>query len=202
MTQHCSDNKADRDIGEYWERQFCTMAAGYGLMFTPLQWNKTSSAVAAQRTPHGWHVLTLPDIAIWTAPGQHHEIKHKSPTANGNYGLEVYRFNALLDFAAESGQAVMYTIHSHDLSGGREVRRNDIAHWLTVNVFDLVEKQSATYDGPSWVNGIRKIVPIHYWHRSLWMSLADYWGQTITQTSEWCADDRTYTDKRQAVEGW
>lgn len=178
MTLQCSDNKADRAIGEYWERKFCEMAGRYGLMFTPIQWQRQQSAIAYKYVNHKLHVLTLPDVTIWTAPGQHHEIKHKAPTRHGSYGLEEYRFRALLDFAAETQQDVYYTIHDHSKAGGRDARTNAPEHWVTCRVSDLVGRHSTFY-GTSYVNGAARRVPICYWNVALWQPLIALWQPTF-----------------------
>jgi len=173
--QHCSDNKADRNLGAYWERRFCAMAGQQGFLFTPLQIGKKGSAVAYHYNDAGWNQYTLPDVTIWTCPGQHHEIKHKNPTKNGYFGLEAYRYYALLNFAMATRQAVLYTIHNHDLSGGRDATQNDISHWLTIDVKRL---QKPAYDriGPSWIDGKKESsVKVLYWPTSWWIPLKSFW---------------------------
>jgi len=170
---HCTDNGADREIGKFWERQFCLLAMRRGLMFSPMQIGRNGSAVAYQGPR--WKPLTLPDVTVWTAPGQHHEIKHKNPTSHGTFGLERYRLDALLAFARETEQDVMYTIHNHDLAGGRDVQINEVGHWLTVNVLELDGAWSFRGRGWSWVNGKKQEVEICYWPADKWVSLAEYW---------------------------
>jgi len=174
---HCTDNNKDRTVGAYWEKQFCVMAAGYGYVFTPLQLGRSKSAQYYANTSGKWNHYTLPDVTIWTHPGQHHEIKHKDPTRAGMYGLEQYRLEALLRFADTTGQQVLYTIHNHALNGGRENQTNDIAHWFTADVtelnghWDLYDK-----NGISWVNGVKRTgIPIYYWNTDKWGSLQHYW---------------------------
>lgn len=176
MTEHCADNGRDRDIGAKWERNFCKLAAKHGLMFTPMQIGRTSSAVAY--TGPTYRALTLPDITVWNHPGQHHEIKHKEPTPRGWFGLEVYRFNALMEFAATTQQSVLYTIHNHALSGGRQSETNDITHWFTADVKWLEGQESHLQtDGTSWISGVKHTgIPILYWDIDKWMPLLDYWA--------------------------
>jgi hypothetical protein len=133
-------------------------------------------AAAYERHPGGkWNVLTLPDITIWTAPGQHHEIKHKCPTRYGCYGLEQYRFDALLWFAETTKQLMYYTIHDHSLSGGRDCQSNSIDHQRTASVTHLADNIHETRWGYSWVDGVKKSVPIHYWAVSHWQPLRQIW---------------------------
>ena len=172
---HCEDNQADRKLGNYWERQFCKMAAQYSFMFTPMQIKHQGAIQAFNKTQQEWNHFTLPDVTIWTAPGQHHEIKHKCPTRYGTFGLEAYRFYALLKFAHETKQDVLYTIHNHALSGGRESKFNTIEHWLTANVLQLNETWIFEARLPSWVDGKRKIVLQYFWPVDLWIGLANYW---------------------------
>lgn len=175
MANHCANLTSDRELGQYWERIFCQMAALLGKVFTPMQLGRADSILAFQKNGNGWNRYTLPDVTVWTAPGEHHEIKHKDPTKFGSFGLEVYRFDALRWFAHETGQAVLYTIHNHALAGGRDVEENDLAHWITVDVRELDGQWSGTFPGFSWVNGQRKKVDIHYWDQDLWQPLAKYW---------------------------
>ena len=174
---HCSDNSSDRTKGAYWEREFCKLAADSGYIFTPLQLGRASSASAYSRISGTWKHLTLPDITVWTYPGQHHEIKHKDPTYNGCFGLEKYRFDALFSFADITKQDVMYTIHNHALNGGTDNKENHLEHWFTANILELNHKQASTQsNGTSWVNGQKKSnIPIYYWNIDLWKPLAEYW---------------------------
>lgn len=173
--EHCKNNVADREIGAFWERQFCLLSADVGKSFTPMQIGRDNSAMAFSKNGR-WNKYTLPDVTVWTAPGEHHEIKHKNPTKNGMFGLEVYRFNALFWFARETQQDVMYTIHNHALAGGREIKENKIEHWITANILALNDNWVYTTNGNSWVNGQRKETQIHYWPISLWQPLVAYWG--------------------------
>lgn len=177
MAEHCQDLTGDRKIGAYWEREFAKMAAAYGKVFSLLQIGRDTSAVF-----HGyagkWNTYTLPDVTIWSAPGEHHEIKHKNPTGGGRFGLEVYRFNALLYFAQVTQSRVMYTIHNHDLSGGRDVKDNSIDHWITADVTGLYGASVDRIWMASWVNGQRKEVPIYFWPTSLWIPLREFWERS------------------------
>jgi len=172
----CVDLKSDRKLGNYWERQFCIMASTYDRCFTPHQWDKTGAATAYGKRKH-WKTYTLPDITIWTAPGEHHEIKHKNQTTHESYGLEVYRFEILSEFAIITDQSIYYTIHDHDLAGGKYIQTNNIAHWVTARIGeDIQEKNALRVWGYSWVNGEKKHVPIFYWNSFLFRSLRDIWG--------------------------
>ena len=185
MSAHCTHLKADRGLGEQWERNFCRLAGRYGLSFTPMQIGRAQSAQAFSRNGNSeYNSYTLPDITIWTAPGQHHEIKHKDPTSWDTYGLEVYRFQALLWFARETEQDVLYTIHNHALSGGRDSPVNDIAHWFTIDILTLDGSWSSETTANSWVNGIKREVPIYYWPTFLWRPLAEYWRLTHARNQQ------------------
>ncbi len=180
----CRDLVADRAIGDYWEREFCKMAALHGRSFTPHQIGRDKSALAAYRHGGRYHTATLPDITLWTSPGEHHEIKHKDQTYKKEFGLERYRVNALQWFAEETGQSVYYTIHDYgfiqlperkDRKGHRE---NDEAHWLTASILDLLSHDYRTDpNGISWVNGRRREgIEILFWKAELFMPLSLLWG--------------------------
>jgi hypothetical protein len=173
--KHCGDIHGDRAMGAYWERQFCILAANFNKVFTPMQIGREASAQAYSQSGGKWSLLTLPDITIWTRPGEHHEIKHKSPTKYGSIGLEVYRFEALKRFSDLTGQDVFYTIHRHDLAGGRNAKENNIAHWFTASVKDLqmavTQSRAIQRTGPTYCNGLKKDVPILYWSVLIWKPL-------------------------------
>lgn len=177
MAPHCANLVADRNVGAHWERCFCVHAAKAGKSFTPMQIGRNESAAWFSRPGLKWNKFTLPDVTVWTAPGEHHEIKHKAPTRAGEFGLEVYRFDALLAFAEETGQPVLYTIHNHALSGGRDSMVDRIEHWITADVRDLKGKHR-TGRGSSWVNGKpHDDVPIYYWNARLWGPLSARWAK-------------------------
>jgi hypothetical protein len=175
MTQ-CINNAEDRNIGYYWERQFCIMAYRLGKCFTPHQWNKEKSALAFGRFA-GLNKYTLPDITIWSAPGEHHEIKHKNPTKDTNMiGLELYRYRALYEFQQITQQTVYYTIHNHDLSGGRNSTENNIYHWFCGEIgADLTEYNAKKWKCNSWVNGEKRLVDTLFWNFNLFTRLAYVW---------------------------
>ena len=184
MNGHCEDNKSDRELGAYWERQFCTLAASFGKAFTPHQLGKPSSAAAAWSRENGeWQHWTLPDVTIWSAPGEHHEIKHKNPTRDGCYGLEKYRLQALIRFANTTGQQVLYTIHDWQHAGcanSRESVANRIDDWFFADVADLSRSYTRERPGPSYVNGVRQSVPIRYWQvPDYFRPLSQLWGPPI-----------------------
>lgn len=180
MTIQCDDNTKDRETGAHWERQFSVMAGDRGYLFTAHQIGRTTSAAAHRREGKDWAVLTLPDITIWSAPGQHHEIKHKSPDRSGCYGLESYRLRALHAFHVETGQAVFYTIHDWSLAGAMsstESVPNQLGDWVTADVRDLYGRYTDTRQGTSWYAGKRRDnVTVHYWRVQRFQPLADVWA--------------------------
>ena len=191
MSVQCVDIHADRAIGDYWERQFCKMAANSGRSFTPHQIGRDSSVIAAYRFDGKYHTATLPDITIWTSPGEHHEIKHKDQTARKEFGLERYRVNALRWFAEETGQSVNYTIHDYDYvqlptrKERKAYRTNEEEHWLTASILDLLSYDFRTdQNGVSWVNGARtEGIEILYWKAELFIPLSLLWG-VVTRPSQ------------------
>lgn len=184
--EQCEDLTADRKIGEIWEKNFCRIAAKYGKIFTTNQIGREKSATALYRDKSGkWIRLILPDISIWNEPGEHHEIKHKSPAGNGCFGLEDYRFQSLVSLYEKSGQRVCYTIHRHDWAGGKLETVNKVSHWVTVPVGILLQ---ATRDGTakkgkfkSWVSSEpQENTDGWYWPANLWQPLERFWGDPVT----------------------
>lgn len=184
MNGHCEDNKSDRELGEHWERQFCIMAAWAGKFFTPHQIGKPAVAASFYGLQGGlWKQGLLPDVTIWSAPGEHHEIKHKNPTRDGCYGLEVYRLQALIRFANTTGQQVLYTIHDWGHAGCRSSREpceNRAEDWFFADVSDLSRSWTRERPGPSYVNRVKQVVPIRYWRASdYFMPLSALWASPL-----------------------
>ena len=174
--KQCINNASDRELGKYWERQFCIMAYKYGKCFTPHQWNSVEKSAVCYKANK--NIYLLPDITIWTSPGEHHEIKHKNPTKKNSVGLEKYRFDSLMSFKNETKQKVYYTIHNHDLSGGRDGTENNIRHWFTSEVgVNIDDKNAFVCDGYSWVNGQKKDVIMYYWDYGLFCLLKNLWRE-------------------------
>lgn len=184
MTEQCKNLQSDRRLGEYWEREFCKMAGKMGRSFTPHQIGRPNSATTAYWDNGRYHSATLPDVTIWTAPGEHHEIKHKDQTRNKEFGLEAYRVNALRWFAEETGQSVYYTIHDYDFApcATRKERKwyqtNHERDWLTASIMDLVSGHYRTNSVGeiSWVNGRRcEGIEMYYWPAELFVPLGLLW---------------------------
>lgn len=179
--QHCADNAGDRRLGAIWERAFCDLAAKAGRAVTPLQIeHKDGAALYYRFDGRAWHRYTLPDVAVWNHPGEYYEIKHKAATSGGLFGLEKYRFDALMDFAKLTRQGVYYAIHDHAMAGGRDSMTNEIAHWLVADVLVLDGRWKFASEMTSYVGGKSKRVPGYYWHRSLWRPLGELWAQLPT----------------------
>ena len=175
------DNLRDRELGKTWESRFCALAARHGKSFTPQQIGRDASATWYTPTSNGVNPVLLPDITIWTAPGEHHEIKHKNP-ASGCYGLECYRLDALVAFRRETGQPVLYTIHDWELAGAPNSRApmvNNLDHWRTVDVIVLADYVTAEHlekrSFPTWVNGRMTFKSGYFWPVELWAPLEWWW---------------------------
>lgn len=177
QTIQCADLNGDRDMGDFWERQFCFLAAQYGRCFTRHQFKRKAAATAVYPITGGlYKAIVLPDITVWSAPGEHHEIKHKAPTKHGTFGLERYRLDSLLKFADETKQPVQYTIHDHSRCGGRNAQVNRLGDWITADVRALANSIDFVGNGPSYVNGEQRKVEICYWDSCKWIPLADFWA--------------------------
>jgi hypothetical protein len=167
MNPRGRDNAADRKVGQHWEFQFCMMAREHDKVFTPHQFGRPDqSAMFYGGTSSAKSQFTLPDITIWSAPGEHHEIKHKNRDQLGCYGLEVYRLDALVRFANATGQRVYYTIHDWELAGAArsgDVVGNDIQHWFAGDVIDLSRGCTRQAKGWTYYNGGQRQVDIWYW---------------------------------------
>lgn len=146
------------------------MARLYGKVFTPHQFGRPGAAAmffGGATTDHeGKTRWTLPDVTVWSAPGEHHEIKHKNRTRDGKYGLERYRLDALIRFAKITRQKVYYTIHDWELAGASSAAddiANDIDHWFVGDIAQL--SRGCTRRAMDWTyyNGDQRQVEIWYW---------------------------------------
>jgi hypothetical protein len=187
VASHATDNAGDRRVGELWERRFARLAMERGWAVTAHQIGRKAGAATAitLSSTNDYRQLLMPDLTVWSAKSQHHEIKHKNPTRNGQYGLEQYRLELLLDFAARTGQTVMYTIHDWELagaSGSRQEMPNSIEHWRTVDLSALSKLPHRIDEkGTSYCNGQRTETCIWYWPVEYWVPVSHYWdyGNTV-----------------------
>jgi hypothetical protein len=180
-----------RIIGETWERNFCALAASYGKEFTPHQLARADGAACSwwRETDGTWHKQLLPDVVIWSAPGEHHEIKHKDQMRNGCYGYEAYRLRELVRFARTTGQNVFYTIHDWRHAGAAtsaEPVPNRIADWFCASVAVLSRSHTAEYWGPSIVNNTMKddVLQFRWDAVKYFRPLAEVWNVISTQPGD------------------
>lgn len=185
------DNAKDREVGQHWESQFCRMARLYGKVFTPHQFGRPGESAmyyGGVGDLDGKTRWTLPDITIWSSPGEHHEIKHKNRDQMGCYGLERYRLDALIRFANTTDQAVYYSIHDWEMAGAAssaEPVENDIDHWLVADVVMLARGCTRKADDWTYYNGGQRRMETWYWtgdadpsRRLRWFRpLAEIWQQ-------------------------
>lgn len=189
-SRHCNDNAADREVGARWERAFCVLAADNGRMFTPhqLPLDGKSASAFTRALDGSWSRYLLPDVTIWSAPGEHHELKHKNQTGDGCYGLEVYRLKSLIRFAEATGQTVYYTVHDWEIAGASSSRDdvpNIIEHWFAADVTVLAGRSTKGDWGFSYVGGERRRVEMRYWTASRYFRpLAEIWTPTTVLGEE------------------
>ena len=55
-------------------------------------------------------------------------------------------------------------------------KENFIGDWYCAEIRHLFRANKRTFPGPSLVNGIMKIVPIHYWNIKEWEQLISYFN--------------------------
>lgn len=172
---HCCNVNADRKLGDLWEANFCRLLVP-GTHVMRHQKDRNGSAVYGEVHLDGsvsWK--PSPDITVWHGFGveSHHEIKHKNATKGGFFGLEEYRVASLLNFKRNAGQAVYYTIHDHDCSGGRTGEHNDIKHWVAQTIESLAKDYDKKYPCDTWRNGRKVKEMVFFWHRSRFDQLED-----------------------------
>ena len=174
-----------RKIGETWERNFCVLASRHGKVFSPHQIGspgKSASAYGPGPDGAGYDRYLLPDVTVWSAPGEHHEIKHKNQDFLGRYGLERYRLDALVRWANTTGQRVLYTIHDWQRAGAKNASQsvpNRLEDWFYADVETL--SRECTYvkkRDTSLVNGtLRDDVCVWYWNAHRYFRpLAELWS--------------------------
>jgi hypothetical protein len=171
MGEQCANNSSDRSVGDRWERNFCKIAGSYGCLVSPMQIGRKKSVVSHYKEQDEWKGIIMPDIMIFTPDVEFHEIKHKNPSKKGYFGLEKYRFDSFMEFYKRTNKSVMYTIHNHDLNGGKHNEANKLEHWFTIPFSVLCEKEHIIELGASYFGGKPKEVEIMYWDANLWNPL-------------------------------
>jgi len=183
------NNNDDRELGKLWEKNFCDLANWYGKAFFAIQIGRTGAATWSQ----GNRAQLLPDITIYQSPCEHHEIKHKNPTAPSRfrerrYGYEAYRVYHLVKFHKTCEQPVFYTVHDWELTLSQiptvGVRSsgiwmpNALQHWRTVDFTVLLAtmQQTTPEHFDTYVNGEMTKRPGFYWPITLWQGLDEVWG--------------------------
>jgi hypothetical protein len=123
------------------------------------------------------HVI-LPDVWVLqrSTENSYCEVKHKQPNKFGNYGLEKYRFDSLINLTAWAKGKVLYVVHDYSLTGGKFIKINNPKDWFVADIKNLALSDRKTFPGDSLVNGTMQRVLIHYWNKSLWIPLTQYFG--------------------------
>lgn len=171
-----------REAGEAWERNFCILAASYGKEFTPHQLVRREGAAISWWLDAGgvWRKQLLPDVVIWSKPGEHHEIKHKDLMSNGCYGYELYRLRELVRFANVTGQKVYLTIHDWRHAGATsrgDATPNRIEDWFYSDIEELSQHHTGSYKGSIVAGKWHPDVPGHTWRRDeFFHPLAELWA--------------------------
>lgn len=172
VARHVAD---DRNLGAFWEGMFCQLLPR-GTKFVRHQLDKSRSAVKEWIDGNGSIQTTpLPDVTVYHGLGREssHEIKTKNPSRSGQFGLEVYRFEALLQHARDSSGGANYTIHDWGKAGGKHRTENDIGHWITASFLDLEKRDRYSTEYSSWVDGVwTENVPMYFWNKDRFMPLS------------------------------
>jgi len=148
-------NGRDREVGEYWEDVFVSMAKRYGWR----AWAFNRKKGATFQDADG-NTYISPDVWILRRGAKQYvcEIKHKNLARNHCYGFELYRESSML--AIERGYSnefggveALYVVHNHDLAGGKWEKDNNTLHWhaarlgLLSEVGHLGKPQHTYYNG-------------------------------------------------------
>ena len=169
---HCADVRVDRAVGQFWEKAFAILAARAGRTVYLHQVDRSKAARAYRLRNGRWKSLIAPDVSLLDSPAEHHEVKHKTVTTQGCFGLEEYRFESLLELARETQEGVFLTVHDHH--GYRDCLDNKIEDWVTANILDLARHRTRPTPGRSYVDGKIETVKIYYWPVALFIPLADH----------------------------
>lgn len=146
MTGHCEDKPADRAKGDRCERAFKVLVDSWGYR-TELHPSDLSLWV---------------DARVWPYPHLH-EIKGKTPTARGCFGLEVYRLEELLE-RDMPGHPTFYTVHNDSGMG--------VDAWLTVRVNRLPRSKQFRARWPSYHGTAVSMEDGFLWPATFFESLA------------------------------
>lgn len=161
-----------RKLGDYWSDRFAEiMQRWFGIH----KFDKTPSPVIT--LPNKTRII-LPDVMLFERYGENYycEVKHKVPNVHGNYGLEKYRFDSLVNMLSWAKGTILYVIHDYE-SIGRDSKINRLEDWYCADIKRLSEARKQTFPGQSIVNGEYKRVPIHYWSACEWNLLYLHLGK-------------------------
>lgn len=176
MSKHLKDNASDRDRGHWAELRFCTeVAPKFGRVVTGAHRRviRDGTLGAAQALPDSssYDVVVSGGYFI-----ERHEIKHKTVTPDGCYGLEEYRLRKLIAanaFTREEKILCFYTVLDHACD-----------EWRTVPVVDLQRAAYAKLPGvrrdpamPTYFGGEADRRAGWYWPARLWRPISTFWGR-------------------------
>lgn len=149
-----------REVGSKWEKEFAKIVGARGALYCLHQEDRDKSATFHFYEDGTLKSKPLPDVTVFTSPGFHAEVKHKSPTRTGWIGLERHRIAAMRMLADASGQHVLYVVH-----------RSDTDEWIACSIKRFERLAEREMMSPSLVCGVMQSVPTVYTPVSAFTSL-------------------------------
>lgn len=147
MPEHCANRPYDRVKGFGREREFKRVVDAWGY---PCELHPADLSL--------WV-----DARVWPYPTLH-EIKGKTPTRRGCFGLEAYRLDELLKF--DTRHPTFYTIHNDAVAG--------VDAWVTARVSRLPRDRQFRARFPSYHGSEVQDEDGFFWPVSFFDSLAGW----------------------------
>lgn len=170
---HCQNHQADRTLGEYWEDELVRIARLFGWEAWAFSRKKGSTFTDEKNQRY-----ISPDVWMLRRGAVQYacEVKHKNPTAQGMYGLEVYRADGLVllgeKYQNEFGRVLpLYVIHDWTNNGNRDSKRNVLDDWVCESIFALQPYISGTHNGATYYHESVVTRPINYYEAARFQPL-------------------------------
>lgn len=162
--------------GQLAEEDFLNLMLSKGKLVYPFQWGKDSASIFylpnCKKAP-------TPDFMVidpFSMHNEFHETKSKYPTYSGCFGMETYRFEALMELV-NNGLSVWYTlkmVSNGDEKGKRFINQIKLKEgdWITAPVKKLNNNWTETSTAPGFCRGkFCKSLPIYYFDYKLFSML-------------------------------
>jgi len=173
--RRCINIDEDRLKGADAEERFCEIMRDNSFKAVRLQ--PQAKEGAAIKIVNGKIIVvgdvdvTLPSDEVFNA-----EVKSKYPHEYGGYGMEEYRVNHYINYEKLTGIPVVYVIEKTCNSKYEKEKPVKERMWLWKSFRELLKKPYKTYNGWTWISGMKAWAPIYYFSEEWFNNMkTDWW---------------------------